>query len=164
RSESSPPRLTPPRAAPILARTREGSMAHRRVSRRHFLIGTATTGAAWALGAREAPAQKKAANLRLWILKTYVEPTNKAVEASAQRWAAKHGGTVTVEYFTFEDMQTKYVAAIENKNTPDVGRRGTSAPARFAGMGQLLDLSGFATQIESQVGKPPANVAPVNII
>ena len=139
-------------------------MAHRRVSRRHFLMGAAGAGATLALGAREAPAQKKAASLRLWILKTYVEPTNKAIEASAQRWAAKHGGSVTVEYFTFEDMQTKYVAAIENKNTPDVGQLETSAPARFAGMGQLLDLSGFAKQIESQVGKPPANVAPVTIV
>src|SRR5262249_54115634 len=91
-----------PRAAPILARTREASMAHRRVSRRQFLIGASTAGAALALAAREAPAQKKAANLRLWILKTYVEPTNKAIEASAQRWAAKNGGSVTVEYFTFE--------------------------------------------------------------
>src|SRR5437762_11841117 len=139
-------------------------MAHRRVSRRQFLIGTATTVAALAWGTREAPAQKKAASLRLWILKTYVEPTNKAVEASAQRWAAKHGGTVTVEYFTFEDMQTKYVAAIEHKNTPDVGQLETSAPARFAGMGQLVDLSGLAKQIASQVGKPPANVAPVAIV
>src|SRR5213080_450123 len=136
-------------------------MAHRRVSRRQFLIGTATTGAALAWGTREAPAQKKAASLRLWILKTYVEPTNKAIEASAQRWAQKNGGSVTVEYFTFEDMQTKYVAAIENKSTPDVGQLETGAPARFAGMGQLLDLTTFARQIEGEVGKAPANVTPV---
>ena len=66
---------------------------------------------------------------------------------------------MTVEYFTFEDMQTKYVAAIENKSTPDVGQLETGAPARFAGMGQLLDLTTFAKQIEGEVGKPPANVA-----
>jgi ABC-type glycerol-3-phosphate transport system substrate-binding protein len=100
----------------------------------------------------------------LWILKTYVEPTNKAIEASAQRWAQKHGATATVEYFTFEDMQTKYVAAIENKNTPDVGQFETGAPARFAGMGQLLDLTSFSRQIEGEVGKAPANVAPVTVI
>src|SRR5215475_7781531 len=47
-------------------------------------------------------------------------------------------------------MQTKYVAAIENKNTPDVG--------------QLLDLTKFAGQIEGQVGKPPANVAPITMV
>ena len=82
-----------------------------------------------------------------------MEPTNKAIEASAQRWAQKHGGRVTVEYFTFEDMQTKYVAAIENKSTPDVGQLETGAPARFAGMGQLLDLTSFARQIEGAGGQ-----------
>jgi ABC-type glycerol-3-phosphate transport system substrate-binding protein len=61
-------------------------------------------------------------------------------------------------------MQTKYVAAIENKSTPDVGQLETSAPARFAGMGQLLDLTSFARQIEGEVGKPPANVAPVTMV
>jgi ABC-type glycerol-3-phosphate transport system substrate-binding protein len=136
-------------------------MVDRHVNRRVFLAGTAAT---LALTPHPAFAQRKGASLRLWILKTYVEPTNKAIEASAQRWAQKHGGTVSVEYFTFEDMQTKYVAAIENKNTPDVGQLETGAPARFAGMGQLLDLSGFARQIEGQVGKPPANVAPVTVV
>ena len=92
---------------------------------RHDLVREA----ALAMGVDQAPAQKKAANLRLWILKTYVEPTNKAIEASAARWAQKNGGSVTVEYFTFEDMQTKYVAAIENKSTPDVGQLETGAPA-----------------------------------
>src|SRR5256885_8700245 len=61
-------------------------------------------------------------------------------------------------------MQTKYVAAIENKNTPDVGQLETGAPARFAGMGQLLDLTGFARQVEGEVGRAPANVAPVTVI
>ncbi len=139
-------------------------MRDRRFSRRTFLAGAAGASATLALGARTAPAVVKGANLRLWILKTYVEPTNKAIEASAQRWAQRNGASVTVEYFTFEDMQTKYVAAIENKSTPDVGQLETGAPARFAGMGQLLDLTTFARQIEGQVGKPPANVAPVTVI
>jgi ABC-type glycerol-3-phosphate transport system substrate-binding protein len=139
-------------------------MRETHVNRRTFLVGAAGAATTLALTPYTAPAQKKGASLRLWILKTYVEPTNKAIEASAQRWAQKHGATVSVEYFTFEDMQTKYVAAIENKNTPDVGQLETGAPARFSGMGQLLDLSTFARQIEGQVGKPPANVAPVTMV
>jgi ABC-type glycerol-3-phosphate transport system substrate-binding protein len=139
-------------------------MRERRFSRRTFLAGAVGASATLALGTRRAPAAIKGATLRLWILKTYVEPTNKAIEASAQRWAQKNNASVTVEYFTFEDMQTKYVAAIENKSTPDVGQLETGAPARFAGMGQLLDLTTFARQIEGQVGKPPANVAPVTVI
>src|SRR5438034_429307 len=102
---------------------------------RQLLPGTCGSSAVLALAGPAVPAVKKGTSLRLWTLKTYVEPTNKAIEASAQRWAQKHGAAVTVEYFTFEDMQTKYVAAIENKNTPDVGQLETGAPARFAGMG-----------------------------
>src|SRR5499433_202417 len=139
-------------------------MRDARLTRRNFLAGAMGASAAFALPAVAAPAVKKGTSLRLWILKTYVEPTNKAIEASAQRWAQKHGASVTVEYFTFEDMQTKYVAAIENNSTPDVGQLETGAPARFAGMGQLLDLTSFASQIEGEVGKPPANVAPVTIV
>src|SRR5262249_24287040 len=145
-------------------RDRRNPMPSTRLSRRTFLAGAAGASAALALPGVAFPAVKKGTSLRLWILKTYVEPTNKAIEASAQRWAQKHGATVTVEYFTFEDMQTKYVAAIENNSTPDVGQLETGAPARFAGMGQLLDLSTFARQIEGEVGKPPANVAPVTVI
>jgi len=139
-------------------------MLEKRISRRSLLAGVVGTSALLTLPKPAAPAVKKGTSLRLWTLKTYVEPTNKAIEASAQRWAQKHGASVTVEYFTFEDMQTKYVAAIENKSTPDVGQLETSAPARFAGMGQLLDLTSFARQIEGEVGKPPANVAPVTMV
>ena len=142
-------------------------MPDQRISRRSLLAGAVGTSALLTLpkaAPAAGPAVKKGTSLRLWILKTYVEPTNKAIEASAQRWAQKHGASVTVEYFTFEDMQTKYVAAIENKSTPDVGQLETGAPARFSGMGQLVDLTSFARQIEGQVGKPPANVAPVTMV
>jgi len=139
-------------------------MASRYLSRRTFLAGAVGASAVVGLARSGAPAVRKGTSLRLWILKTYVEPTNKAIEASAQRWAEKNGAAVTVEYFTFEDMQTKYVAAIENKNTPDVGQLETGAPARFAGMGQLIDLTTFSRQIEGDIGKAPANVAPVTNI
>src|SRR5215813_2638260 len=140
------------------------AMSQRRISRRAVLTGALGATAALSLPRIGFPAVKKGTALRMWILKTYVEPTNKAIEASAQRWAQKHGASVTVEYFTFEDMQTKYVAAIENNSTPDVGQLETGAPARFAGMGQLLDLTTFAKQIEGDVGKPLANVAPVTVV
>ena len=139
-------------------------MLDSRISRRSLLAGAVGTSALLTLPRPAFPAVKKGTSLRLWILKTYVEPTNKAIEASAQRWAQKNGASVTVEYFTFEDMQTKYVAAIESNSTPDIGQLETSAPARFAGMGQLIDLTTFARQIEGQVGKAPANVTAVTMV
>src|SRR5256884_8764471 len=139
-------------------------MRDARLSRRNFLAGAVGASAAFALPGLAAPAVKKGTSPRPWILKTYVEPTNKAIEAAAQRWGQKHGATATVEDFTVEDVQTKYVAAIENKNTPDVGQLETGAPARFAGMGQLLDLTSFARQVEGEIGKAPANVVPATVV
>ncbi|MGI8644518.1 MAG: ABC transporter substrate-binding protein [Thermomicrobiales bacterium] len=151
-------------------------MFERRASRRRFLTGLTATAAplvlspnALATSARQSrafsvPAIRQNVELRLWILKTYVEPTNLAIEASAQRWAEQNNATVTIEYFTFEDMQTKYVAAIENGNTPDIGQLETGAPARFSGMGQLMDLTEFAQQIQGEVGTLPENIASVATI
>src|SRR6266511_3888038 len=85
--------------------TRGGAvMKDGRLSRRTFLTGAVGASAVLAAGSPAAPAVKKGTTLRLWILKTYVEPTNKAIEASAARWGEKHGASVTVEYFTFEDV------------------------------------------------------------
>ncbi|MBA3413650.1 MAG: extracellular solute-binding protein [Chloroflexia bacterium] len=147
-------------------------MFEQRVTRRNVLTGLAAASAPLALGAPAAAAPKRstvysvptilqAADLRIWILRTYVEPTNQAIEASAQRWAEQNNATATVEYFTFEDMQTRYVAAIENGNTPDIGQLETGAPARFSGMGQLLDLTDFAAEIEGEFGALPDNLASV---
>ncbi len=145
-------------------------MLQRQASRRRVLTGLAAGSLAGAAGlaaprarssAFAAPAVLQGADLRIWVLKTYVEPTNLAIEASVQRWAEQNNATATVEYFTFEDMQTKYVAAIENGNTPDIGQLETGAPSRFAGMGQLMDLTEFSSQVSGEVGTAPDHVAPV---
>jgi hypothetical protein len=62
-------------------------MLDHRISRRSLLAGAVGTSALLTLPKPAAPAVKKGTSLRLWILKTYVEPTNKAIEASAPRWA-----------------------------------------------------------------------------
>ena len=68
------------------SRQEEHFMPSGRLSRRNFLAGAVGASAALALPLRldAAPAVKKGTSLRLWILKTYVEPTNKAIEASAR--------------------------------------------------------------------------------
>ena len=137
-----------------------------RLSRRNFLAGAVGASAALALPLRlePRPPSRRAPACACGSSRPTSSPPTRPSRPAPRAGAQKHGASVTVEYFTFEDMQTKYVAAIENKNTPDVGQLETGAPARFAGMGQLLDLSTFAKQIEGEVGKPPANVAPVTVI
>ncbi len=60
-----------------------------RLSRRTFLAGAVGASAALTLPGVAFPAVKKGTSLRLWILKTYVEPTNKAIEASAAALGAR---------------------------------------------------------------------------
>src|SRR5260370_9990396 len=96
-------------------------MVDPRISRRSLLAGAAGTPALLTLPRPAFPAVKKGTSLRLWILKTYVEPTNKAIEASAQRRAQKNGARGTVEYFTFEYIQAKHVASLESNSTPHHG-------------------------------------------
>lgn len=93
------------------------------------------------------------AKLRVWLLKTYVEDANKAAEANIQEWAGKNNADVEVQYYTFDDMQTKYVAAIESKNLPDVGELDTIGPARYRAMGILTDVSGVVAEVEKASGK-----------
>src|SRR4029450_10551291 len=64
---------------------------------------------------------------------------------------------------TSEHIQPNYVPALKNNSPPDVGQPETGAPARFAGMGQLLDLTAFSRQIEGQGGKPLPNVGAVTM-
>ena len=75
---------------------------------------------------------------------TSIDGTVYAVFAADTDVGCRLGIARTTDFDPFEDMQTKYVAAIENNSTPDVGQLETGAPARFAGMGQLIDLTTFA--------------------
>ena len=67
-------------------------MLEKRISRRSLLAGAVGTSALLTLPRPAFPAVKKGTSLRLWILKTYVEPTNKAIEASAQRGRLRRPG------------------------------------------------------------------------
>ena len=64
-------------------------MPPRHLSRRTVLAGALGASAALAVPRLGFPAVKKGTSLRLWILKTYVEPTNKAIEARGPRWVKK---------------------------------------------------------------------------
>src|SRR5258705_6726589 len=71
---------------------------------------------AWALQ----PASAADVKLTLWRLKTYIPPADKILDANAQECAKKLGAEVQIQTYTFDDMWTKYTAAIESKTLPDV--------------------------------------------
>jgi multiple sugar transport system substrate-binding protein len=107
-----------------------------------------------------ASAQQKP-KLRVWLLRTYVPDANKALEESIAGWGRQKNVETSVEYFTFDDIETKYVAAIETNTLPDVGQLQTIGPARYRGMGRLLDVSDLVEELARTNGAMLDSAKPV---
>jgi multiple sugar transport system substrate-binding protein len=111
--------------------------------------------------AASGPALAQKAKLRVWLLRTYVPDANSALEDSIKRWAAAKGVEPVIEYFTFDDIETKYVAAIETNALPDVGQLQTIGPARYRGMGRLTDLTDLVNDLAKANGPVLDSALPV---
>ncbi len=107
-----------------------------------------------------ASAQQKP-KLRVWLLRTYVPDANKALEDSIAEWGRQKNVEPVIEYFTFDDIETKYVAAIETNALPDVGQLQTIGPARYRGMGRLTDLTDLVNEIVKANGPMLESALPV---
>src|SRR5436190_16672146 len=103
---------------------------------------------AWALQ----PASAADVKLTLWRLKTYIPPADKILDANAQECAKKLGAEVQIQTYTFDDMWTKYTAAIESKTLPDVAELDAVGPARLANLGRLADMSDVVAAVTKELG------------
>src|SRR5437773_5783122 len=104
------------------------------------------------LGGATTPASAQKPKIRVWLLRTYVPDANRALEDSIKRWAVSKNLDPVIEYFTFDDIETKYVAAIETNSLPDVGQLQTIGPARYHGMGRLMDVTDVVNALVRQNG------------
>jgi multiple sugar transport system substrate-binding protein len=93
------------------------------------------------------PASAQKPKLRVWLLRTYVPDANQALEAAIAEWGRRKNVEPAIEYFTFDDIETKYVAAIETNSLPDVGQLQTISPARYRGMGRLTDVTDVVADV-----------------
>src|SRR5262245_58737414 len=82
-----------------------------------------------------------AGKLSLWRLKTYIPPADKILDTNAQECAKKAGLELAIQTYTFDDMWTKFTAAIESKTLPDIAELDAVGPARLANLGRLADVS-----------------------
>ena len=93
-----------------------------------------------------------AGKLSLWRLKTYIPPADKILDANAQECAKKVGVELAIQTYTFDDMWTKYTAAIEAKTLPDIAELDAVGPARLANIGRLADVSDIVTAVSREHG------------
>src|SRR5262245_66318172 len=103
---------------------------------------------AWALQ----PARAADVKLTLWRLKTYIPPADKILDTTIQDCGKKIGADVSIQTYTFDDMWTKYTAAIESKTLPDVAELDSVGPARLANLGRLSDVSDLVGTVTKGVG------------
>src|SRR2546428_7670413 len=97
-----------------------------------------------------------AGKLSLWRLKTYIPPADKILDANAQECAKKAGIELAIQTYTFDDMWTKFTAAIESKTLPDIAELDAVGPARLANLGRLADVS----DVVAAATKEPRPVLP----
>src|SRR6266487_2904830 len=95
--------------------------------------------------------------MTLWRLKTYIPPADKILDTSIQECGKKIGAEVTIQTYTFDDMWTKYTAAIESKTLPDVAELDAVGPARLANLGRLSDVSDLVGTVTKELGELAQN-------
>ena len=98
-----------------------------------------------------------AGKLSLWRLKTYIPPADKILDANAQECAKKAGLELAIQTYTFDDMWTKYTAAIESKTLPDIAELDAVGPARLANLGRLSDVSDLVGTVTKELGELAQN-------
>jgi len=108
---------------------------------------------AWALQ----PAGAADVKLTLWRLKTYIPPADKILDTTVQDCAKRIGAEVQIQTYTFDDMWTKYTAAIESKTLPDVAELDSVGPARLANLGRLSDVSDLVGTVTKELGELSPN-------
>jgi multiple sugar transport system substrate-binding protein len=98
------------------------------------------------------PPASAAVQLRLWRLKTYIPPADKILDTNIQECGKKVGADVAIQTYTFDDMWTKYTAAIESKTLPDVAELDAVGPARLANLNRLADVSDIVAMAAKEGG------------
>jgi multiple sugar transport system substrate-binding protein len=93
-----------------------------------------------------------AGKLSLWRLKTYIPPADKILDTNAQECAKKAGLELAIQTYTFDDMWTKFTAAIESKTLPDIAELDAVGPARLANLGRLADVSDVVVVATKELG------------
>src|SRR5262245_65429867 len=103
---------------------------------RGILIVALVLALTWAVFQRASAADVK---LTLWRLKTYIPPADKILDATAQECAKQIGAEVQIQTYTFDDMWTKYTAAIESKTLPGVAEVDSGCEGGLGHLGRTSD-------------------------
>ena len=92
----------------------------------------------------------------VWMLKNFSDVSNQYFVDRSEQFGAEKGIDVTVEMIPYAEFLTKWTAAIESGETPDVTYMGYQEAGMFAAQGVLMDLSDVYQQIDEREALYPS--------
>lgn len=108
---------------------------------------------------KEEPDKPK--EMTIWVDKLFYDQSNEMLAERIQQFGEENGIKMNVEMIANADMMTKWTAAIESKNFPDMITIGSQDLGAFINQGLMADLSDLFEQIEADNGSIFPNLADV---
>lgn len=97
--------------------------------------------------AEKAPTKLSPGTISFWTMETTEESTRQVLTSAAQTFEKERGVKVNVEFVTWGDAYSKYLATFEAKNPPDAGQHSPLSPTVFHIAGQVADISDVVKDI-----------------
>ena len=107
---------------------------------------------------------QKPKELTVWVDKLFYDKSNEMLKNRIEEYGSSNGIKINVEMIANQDMQTKWAAAVESKNYPDVTTIGSQDLGNFIDKGLMKDLSPLFAKIEEKNGKIFQSLKDVNTV
>ncbi|MBI2215940.1 MAG: extracellular solute-binding protein [Candidatus Rokubacteria bacterium] len=132
----------------LAERLHAGLLARREFLRRAVVV---TGGTAAGLGVLRSMANAQAKpKLRVWLFKSFVTAGNDVLARQIEAWGKERKVNVELDWATFGDRETKFVAAIETGNPPDMAEMNVYGPMRYKAA--LRDVTKLASDVAGARG------------
>ncbi|MEG1525500.1 MAG: sugar ABC transporter substrate-binding protein [Clostridia bacterium] len=99
---------------------------------------------------------KDAGKFTVWMLKNFAETSNQYFIDRSVQFGKENNLNVSVEMVPYAEFLTKWTAAIESGDTPDVTYMGYQDVGTFGSKGILMDVSDVFSQIDEREALYPS--------
>ena len=93
------------------------------------------------------PAATAPGEISFWTMETTEDPTRKMLTDAAEQFAKEKNIKVNVEFVTWGDAYSKYLATFEAKTPPDAGQHSPITPVTFQVANQTADVSDLVKEL-----------------
>jgi ABC-type glycerol-3-phosphate transport system substrate-binding protein len=93
------------------------------------------------------PAAQAGGAMSFWTMETTEDPTRKMLTDAAEQFAKEKGTKVNVEFVTWGDAYSKYLATFEANTPPDAGQHSPITPVTFKVADRTTDVTDLVKDI-----------------